>query len=276
MILAILYWLFPRLPWPDPRVAGCKIVPKPMVRRLSKIVWRTHWARSAYASVTQDGKALFQGDVIANGSATVVPLTGDEIDVLVEARARFGGSVAMNRFTILPVSKPPRFRCSVPARAEANHDVLIRWRSRSASAINCEIEFAGQKIGYVGRPSDAFVWRPDRAGIGIVRFLVRGSHGAITVVRILNVTAKAPHIEIAERDMAGWPGHPVSFPYRIYGATDAWLEAKGERHPLVMKGLIETAIGREREEMRVVARGIGGTTLVNLSTVPSLYSSLVG
>ena len=32
-----------------------------------------------------------------------------------------------------------------------------------------------------------------------------------------------------------------------------------------MKGLIETAIGREREEMRVVARGIGGTTLVEVS-----------
>jgi hypothetical protein len=160
-----------------------------------RVSWRTRKAREAHLDIRQKELVLFSGNVPLNGSVTVPILTPDDIETELTVD-NHAGVTETNKFLATPKAAHPRARIRIPSKIWLGESILVSWRARRATGVGVEVETTDGTQQRIGKPVDAFLLTPAKAGQVIFRFFLKGQHTTIFDTRVVNVVARKPYITV--------------------------------------------------------------------------------
>ncbi|MBX9747139.1 MAG: hypothetical protein K2X34_09575 [Hyphomonadaceae bacterium] len=263
-----------------PRLVRCAFAQRPVVGVANILQIKTRHAETASLVVRQDREELFNGDIPPNTEITLTPLTAAElvISLTLEARPDAGMRPVTHSLRVKPHAPPPAFaKIEVPAQVSVGERVTILWDAPDAVSITLQIENDGERSEHSGTSSGAFVLRPNREGLIVLRLVAQGPHAKTSETRFVRVKMPKPRIEIEQPVQSGAPGNEVAFHWKIAHAREAFLEVplREQAHRVALEGGMVVTIDARPEEFHLVAVGLDGRRYTErLSTVPRLIASL--
>jgi hypothetical protein len=204
------------------------------------------------------------------GSVRLVPVSTSPLHICLTRYTRNG--VALNHEWIVhPRGKKVRFQAKIPDTVFLGDDLVIAFKTKRATSVVVEINDEPPRIC---RPNDVIVLRPEKPGTELFRFNVKSPHGDATIANAVQVVARKPLIDLSATSKAVRPGTDAIFSWTIRFADAAWLEGRGERHAIALHDAVAVPVGRDEEELQLVAVGIGGTTRCAFRVTPWLLGDI--
>lgn len=264
-----LRWIYP----PNPMLAELK-TGKLIVGRPAQLKIQTRRTASAVLIVSDKNGEIYRGPAPLCGSVPITPTDTAPMRMLLTlSPLRHHGEVVSIQRVLEAKAIPPRKpKISAPRHARAGDAITISWRA--ADEVTVDVEGCGLLERHAGKGEYAFVLRPQQGGAILLTFTVTDRFNSITKTRVIKVGKSPPRIVLNKNIASAKPGERVMFSWTITMAGEAWIEMRGERHPVKLEDAIETGIGLEREDLRLIAKGPDGTTLAKLSVIPDLWSGL--
>jgi hypothetical protein len=264
---------FDRLPHRRPSLIKCGMGGDLVVGTATRFHIKSRHARSAWLRIRDDeGGEVYDGIAPPTGFILISPVSTSPMRVRLTLEPH-GGRPVDYEWTMVAKALPPAiWMARAPSRAHVGETFPVAWKA--GGGVTVDVEGCGFHEQRVGHGEGTFILRPEQSGVMVLNFTATSRYGSSVKTRVVNVIEIAPRITVERPAITGRPGDEAVFAWSITGAAETWLEARGERLPVPPVGSVAAVIGLDPEELRLVAKGKGGTAMARLSVIPRLLTGL--